>query len=94
LAAAAAEPVRLGGVRSTSTFQAWLNARSEKAISRIWTGMMSAVTMARTPASIAGCSKPDESRSIQPGTATAAKMASRIASAAATGSTPRFHWAT
>jgi hypothetical protein len=77
-------------VRSTSTFQAWLKARMEKPMRRIWTGMMRAVTMARMPESIAGWAKPVSSRSSQPGTATAAKIRSRIARAAATGSTPRF----
>ena len=63
---------------------------SRSAISRIWTGTIRAVIRPRMPSSIAGSAKPGLSRSNQAGAETAAKISSTIASAAASGSTPRL----
>ena len=56
--------------------------------------MSSAVSSPTTSAESGGSVKPARSRSYQPGTETSAKIASTIASAAPTGSTPRLQRAT
>ena len=63
-------------------------------MSSAWTGTISSVTSPSTLASRPGWAKPSLSRSNQAGPAIAAKMSMMIASAAATGRTPRFQRAT
>ena len=63
-------------------------------MSRAWTGTISSVMSPSTLASRAGSVKPSLSRSNHAGPAIAAKISRMIASAAATGSTPRFQRAT
>src|SRR4051794_6047136 len=85
---------RAAAGRSTSTFQRCRKPLSATVASSTWSGTSSAVSRPRTPAAIAVSSKPERSRAYQPGAATAAKMSSRTASAAASGRTPRLQRAT
>ena len=80
--------------RSTSTFQACWKPRIAKATSSACSGTRIAVSSPITSDAIAGSVKPSLSRSNQPGTDTRAKMNSTIASAAASGRTPRLQRST
>jgi hypothetical protein len=80
--------------RSSSTCQFWLKATMATAIKRSCTITTRIVSRPIRSSGRGGGLSPGLSRANQPGAATAAKIARMIASAEATGSTPRFHRAT